>query len=155
MANANPAEELCIVFITFGFEGAKLAGSIEDVLVAETGRIAGPIEGMSYHFLTGDGAQESAFLQELQTQPTSLRAKLIGTVPFHATSAAFDQFSTAFSARFGEAPSAYCAQAFDSMFVTALAATRARSTVGSDVRNALFAVSGQDGGVLDRAPATR
>lgn len=147
VANADPAEELCIVFITFGFEGAKFAAGLERTLVTETARVGGPLNGMSYHYLTGDGAQESAFLQEMQTAPSSLRDRLIGTVPFHATSQAFDQFSTAFSARFGELPSAYCSQAFDSMFITALAVTRARSTVGADVRNALFSVSGRDGGV--------
>lgn len=140
-------DELCIVFITFGAEGARLVGNLERALVTATTTAADPLFGMGYHYLTGDGAQEAAFLQELEQQPSSLRAKLIGTVPFHATSPAFDQFSTAFNARFGEAPSAYCAQAFDAMFVTALAATRARSTVGEDVRNALFAVSGRDGGV--------
>lgn len=146
-ANADPAEELCIVFITFGAEGARLVGNLERALVTATTTPADPLFGMGYHYLTGDGAQEAAFLQELTQQPSSLRQKLIGTVPFHATSQAFDQFSTAFGARFGEEPSAYCAQAFDAMFVTALAATRARSTTGEDVRNALFAVSGRDGGV--------
>ena len=146
-ANASADDELCIVFITFGSEGARLVGNVERALVTATTTAADPLFNMGYHYLTGDGAQEAAFLQDLQQQPSSLRAKLLGTVPFHATSPAFDQFSTAFSARFGELPSAYCAQAFDAMFVTALAATRARSTDGEDVRNALFAVSGRDGGV--------
>ncbi len=146
-ADADPAQELCIVFITFGFEGAKLVSDVESALVTATTTAGDPLEGLSYHYLTGDGAQEGAFLEELVTAPSSLREKLIGTVPFHATSQAFDQFSTAFSARFGEAPQAYCAQAFDAMFVTSLALTKARSTVGTDVRNALFAVSGRDGGV--------
>lgn len=146
-AAANPDEELCIVFVTFGFEGGHLANALERSLATATTTAADPLFGMGYHYLTGDGAQEAAFLQELQTAPASLREKLVGTVPFHATSQAFDQFSTAFSARFGEQPSAYCAQAFDAMFVTALAATRARSTTGQDVRDALFAVSGRDGGV--------
>lgn len=146
-AAADPDLELCIVFITFGAEGARLVGNLERALLTATTTAADPLFGLSYHYLTGDGAQESAFLQDLAQQPSSLRARLVGTVPFHATSPAFDQFSTAFSARFGEAPSAYCAQAFDAMFVTALAATRARSTKGEDVRNSLFAVSGRDGGV--------
>lgn len=146
-AGADPAQELCIVFITFGFEGAKLASNIERALLTATATPAGPLEGMSYHYLTGDGAQEGAFLNELATAPGSLQDKLIGTVPFHATSQAYDQFSTAFTARFGEAPPAYTAQAFDAMFVAALAITKARSTTGVDVRNALFAVSGRDGGV--------
>ncbi|MDP2341812.1 MAG: ABC transporter substrate-binding protein [Deltaproteobacteria bacterium] len=138
-ASADPTEELCIVFVTFGFEGARLIGQLEESLVTGT---------LDYHYLTGDGAQESAFLQELDVNaPDSVRAKLIGTVPFHAISPAFDQFSTAFSARHAVAPSAYCAQAFDSMFITALAVSKARSTVGKDVRNALFAVSGREGGV--------
>ena len=143
---ADPTEELCIVFVTFGFEGARLAGQIEARLAG------GPLDGR-YHYLTGDGAQEAAFLQEIGNAPTSLREKLVGTVPFHATApdggatVAFDQFATAFSARHGEEPTAYCAQAFDALFVTALAASKARSTVGKDVQNALFSVSGRDGGV--------
>ena len=142
-ANADPTKELCIVFITFGFEGARLIGQMEPELAAL--QAAGSLD---YHYLTGDGAQEAAFLQELQTNaPSSIQQKLVGTVPFHALSPAFDQFSTAFSARHGEAPSAYCAQAFDSLFITALATAKARSTVGTDVRNALFSVSGRDGGV--------
>jgi branched-chain amino acid transport system substrate-binding protein len=140
-ANADPSEELCIVFITFGFEGARLIGQVEPALVAST-------QNGNYHYLTGDGAQESAFLQELDTNASpAIRNKLVGTVPFHAISPAFDQFSTAFKARHGVLPSAYCAQAFDSMFIAALATSKARSTVGKDVRNALFSVSGRDGGV--------
>ncbi len=138
-ASADPSEELCIVFVTFGFEGARLVGQLEPALITSA---------LSYHYLTGDGAQEAAFLQELQTNaPRSLQAKLVGTVPFHALSPAFDQFSTAFFARHGASPSSYCAQAFDSMFITALAVSKARSTIGKDVRNALFAVSGRSGGV--------
>jgi branched-chain amino acid transport system substrate-binding protein len=147
VASADPTEQLCIVFITFGFEGAKVAKGIDAALQAEVNDAASRVFGLQYHYLTGDGAQESAFLQEMQNASEALRARVVGTVPFHATSAAYDQFVTAFSARFGEPPSAYTSQAFDAMFVTALAATHARSTVGKDIRNALFSVSGRDGGV--------
>jgi ABC-type branched-subunit amino acid transport system substrate-binding protein len=136
--NADPAEHLCVVFVTFGFEGARLAGDIERQLSSTT---------LSYHYLTGDGAQESAFLRELDNAPSTVRARLIGTVPYHANSTAYDQFENAFTARHGEAPGAYAAQAFDAAFVTALAISQARSTTGVDVRNALFAVSGRQGGV--------
>jgi ABC-type branched-subunit amino acid transport system substrate-binding protein len=135
--NADPAEQLCVAFITFGFEGARLMSLLE-------GRLAG--SGLNYHYLTGDGAQESAFLEEVKNAPSSARARLLGTVPFHAENAAYDEFSVAFEARHGTAPAAYCAQAFDAMFVTALAVSKARSTVGVDVRNALFSVSGRGGG---------
>jgi branched-chain amino acid transport system substrate-binding protein len=134
---ANPQQQLCIVFITFGFEGARLVGQLERQLP----------EGLAYHYLTGDGAQESAFLRELANAPSTVRARLIGTVPFHAESPAYDQFENAFVARHGEPPGAYAAQAFDALFVSALAVTHARSTAGIDVRNALFAVSGREGGV--------
>ncbi len=134
---AAPADELCVVFITFGFEGARLMSLLE-------GRLSG--SGLSYHYLTGDGAQEGAFLAEVQNGPLSMRARLLGTVPYHAENAAFDEFSVAFEARHGAPPSAYSAQAFDAMFVTALAATKARSDSGVDVRNALFEVSGRSGG---------
>lgn len=139
-ANASVGTELCIVFVTFGFEGARLAGNIERALAG------GPLDG-GYHYLTGDGAQETAFLQEITSAPSSLRTKLLGTVPFHATSPAYDQFVTAFSARHGEMPGAYSSQAFDTLFVTALAISKARSTDGIEVQNALFSVSGRDGGV--------
>ncbi len=134
---AAPTDELCVVFITFGFEGARLMTLLENRLAPS---------GLSYHYLTGDGAQDGAFLAEAQNGPASMRQKLLGTVPFHATNAAFDEFSVAFEARHGTAASAYCAQAFDAMFVTALAATKARSERGADVRNALFEVSGRSGG---------
>jgi ABC-type branched-subunit amino acid transport system substrate-binding protein len=139
VAGADPASELCVVFITFGFEGARLVGQLERELVTTA---------LRYHYLTGDGAQESAFLRELdENAPTSVQAKLLGTVPYHAESAAYDQFANAFVARHGEPPPAYAAQAFDALFVTALAVSHARSTTGLDVRNSLFAVSGREGGV--------
>lgn len=137
IAGADPAEQLCVAFITFGFEGARLMTLLE-------GRLS--TSGLNYHYLTGDGAQEAAFLTEVKNAPTSVRSRLLGTVPFHADNAAYDEFSVAFEARHGTAPTAYCAQAFDAMFVTALAVTKARSTVGLDVRNALFSVSGRGGG---------
>jgi len=137
IAAADPTKELCVAYITFGFEGARLMSRLEDDLATA---------GLSYHYLTGDGAQESAFLDEVKNAPSSARARLLGTVPFHAENAAYDEFSVAFEARHGTAPAAYCAQAFDAMFVTALAVTKARSTVGVDVRNALFSVSGRGGG---------
>jgi ABC-type branched-subunit amino acid transport system substrate-binding protein len=139
IAAADPATELCVVFITFGFEGARLVGQLERALSSTA---------LSYHYLTGDGAQEGAFLRELdENAPSSVRTKLLGTVPYHAESAAYDQFANAFVARHGEPPPSYAAQAFDALFITALAVSHARSTTGIDVRNALFAVSGREGGV--------
>lgn len=130
-------EHLCVVFITFGFEGARLMDRLERRLTTT---------GLAYHYLTGDGAQEGAFLDEAKNAPSSVRARLLGTVPYHATNRAFDEFAVAFEARHGTAPAAYSAQAFDAMFITALAVTKARSTEGIDVRNALFDVSGRGGG---------
>lgn len=136
-AGAAVDEQLCVVFITFGFEGARLMDRLER-------RLDGT--ALAYHYLTGDGAQEGAFLEEAKNAPSTVRPRLLGTVPFHATNRAFDEFAVAFEARHGTPPAAYCAQAFDAMFVTALAVTRARSTDGIDVRNALFDVSGRGGG---------
>jgi branched-chain amino acid transport system substrate-binding protein len=138
MAEADLAQQLCVVFITFGFEGARLVGKLEQEL---------SVTSLSYHYLTGDGAQEAGFLRELGNAPSTVRARLIGTVPYHALSTAYDQFENAFVARHGEPPGAYAAQAFDATFVTALAISQARSTTGVDVRNALFSVSGREGGV--------
>jgi ABC-type branched-subunit amino acid transport system substrate-binding protein len=135
--NAATDEHLCVVFITFGFEGARLMDRLERRLDSGT---------LAYHYLTGDGAQEGAFLAEAANAPSSVRARLLGTVPFHADNRAFDEFVVAFEARHGTPPGAYAAQAFDAMFITALAVTRARSTDGVDVRNALFDVSGRGGG---------
>lgn len=136
-AGAAPDEHLCVVFITFGFEGARLMDRLER-------RLAGG--ALAYHYLTGDGAQEGAFLEEAKNAPSSVRSRLLGTVPFHAANRAYDEFAVAFEARHGTPPGAYSAQAFDAMFVTALAVTQARSTNGVDVRNALFDVSGRGGG---------
>ena len=137
LASADPEEELCVVFITFGAEGGRLVKLVYAVLSTS---------GLSYHYLTGDGAQEGAFLEELQTAPTTLLPKIIGTVPFHATNAAYDEFAVAFEVRHGSAPPAYSAQAFDAMFITALAVAKAGSTDGVAIRNALFSVSGREGG---------
>lgn len=134
---ADPGEEVCVVFITFGFEGARLAKGIDGILADS---------GLSYHYLTGDGAQEGAFLAEIASS-TTLQPKIIGTVPTHAENAAYEEFAVAFEARHGSPPPAYSSQAFDAAFVTALAITKARSTTGVDVRNALFSVSGREGGV--------
>ncbi|HEY1101652.1 MAG TPA: ABC transporter substrate-binding protein [Myxococcota bacterium] len=135
--NADPLQELCVVFITFGFEGARLVKLIEDDL---------DDTALGYHYLTGDGAQEGAFLQEIGTAPPALLPKIVGTVPFHAENAAYDEFAVAFEARHGSPPPAYSAQAFDAMFITALAVAKARSTEGVAIRNALFSVSGREGG---------
>jgi len=137
IAGAAADEHLCVAFITFGFEGGRLVDRLERRLATS---------GLSYHYLTGDGAQESGFLDEMKNAPATALTRLVGTVPFHAANAAYDEFVVAFAARYGYAPPAYTSQAFDAMFVTALAATKARSDVGLDVRNALFAVSGRDGG---------
>lgn len=137
VANADPLEEVCVVFITFGAEGGRLVKLIDDELADS---------GLGYHYLTGDGAQEGAFLDEMRNASPALLNKVVGTVPFHAVSAAYDEFAVAFDARHGTPPPAYSAQAFDAMFITALAVAKASSTDGVAVRNALFSVSGREGG---------
>jgi branched-chain amino acid transport system substrate-binding protein len=136
-ANANPTKALCVVFITFGFEGGQLVKALDARLSTTS---------LNYHYLTGDGAQQASFLSEMQSESPALLAKVVGTVPFHAENAAYDEFAVAFEARHGTPPPALSAQAFDAMFITALAVAKANSTVGVDVRNALFSVSGGDGG---------
>jgi branched-chain amino acid transport system substrate-binding protein len=136
-ARADPSQELCVVLLMYGFQAARVIGALEREMP----------ESLSFHYLTGDGAQEGAFLRELANAPATARGRLIGTVPYHAESPAYDQFANAFVARHGEPPGAYAAQAFDALFVTALALSHAQSTAGVDVRNSLFSVSGRDGGV--------
>lgn len=134
---ADPLEEVCVVFITFGAEGGRLVKLVDDELAGS---------GLRYHYLTGDGAQEGAFINEMLTAPPALLNKVVGTVPFHAVSAAYDEFAVAFNARHGTPPPSYSAQAFDAMFITALAVAKAGSTDGTAIRNALFSVSGREGG---------
>ena len=140
----NP--EMCIVVISFDVDGAPAIAKIDDelqnVIAARTA--ANASFRLTYHYLVGDGANSGAFA----TGVGALGTKILGTVPFHATNAAYDEFVKAYRARFEETdePIAFTAQTYDAVFLMALAITEAKSTVGKDIRNKLYPVSGAGGG---------
>ena len=147
---AGPNPELCVVMISFDVDGAPVARQIDQSLtdMIATRVTAEPTFTLGYHFLTGDGANSSAFADPTEGGVGALGAKILGTVPFHAENTAYDEFVKAYKARFdlADEPIAFTAQNYDAVFVMALAITKAKSTVGKDIRNKLYPVSGSNGG---------
>lgn len=144
--------ETCIVVIAFDVDGGPVINAIDADLSNRVAaqRALQPSFTLAFHFLVGDGANSSAFA----TTVGDLGSKILGTVPFHADNEAYAQFSKAFQARYEEErePIAFTSQNYDAVFVMALAITQAKSTVGKDIRNKLYSVSGQSGGrVFDGA----
>jgi branched-chain amino acid transport system substrate-binding protein len=143
LAEPGPSPALCIVVITFGSEGAEFISKLDDALNTD-----GPFT-RPYRYLVADGAQESAFLAGIGSQ-TQLWPKIVGTVPFHASSPSFDAFRRAFRTRYNLEPSSYAAQAYDATVIVALALAKARGGDGVVVRDALFSVGGSAGTRFDQ-----
>lgn len=140
----GPNLERCIVVISFDVDGGPVINAIDDELQELIAGVAEPSFTLPYHFLVGDGANSSAFAASVG----DLGPKIIGTVPFHADNEAYSQFRKAYQQRFedpGE-PIAFTSQNFDAVFVMALAITQSKSTVGKEIRNKLYTVSGQNAG---------
>ncbi len=140
----NSPPELCIVVISFDVDGAEVIKKMDERLTGiNDDRVATGDPAISYHYLVGDGANSSAFASVIGPV-NDLRTRIVGTVPFHATNGAYDEFVKAFKARYEQStePIAFTAQNYDAVFVMALAVTQAKSTVGKDIRNSLFTVSG-------------
>lgn len=153
---SGPNAERCVVVISFDVDGGPVINAIDDELqeLIEAQQAIEPAFTLPYHFLVGDGANSSAFAGSVQ----GLGAKIVGTVPFHATEGpggeAYAQFRKAYQQRYEDPaePIAFTAQNFDAVFVMALAITQAKSTDGKEIRNKLFTVSGANGGrVFDGA----
>jgi branched-chain amino acid transport system substrate-binding protein len=140
--------ELCIVVISFDNDGAEVINNVDDRLadLIATKKGASPAFDLSYHFLVGDGANSSSFAAKVGPVGT----RILGTVPFHSANddEAYVEFAKTYRTRFGEEPIAFTAQNYDAVFVMALAITQAKSTVGKDIRNKLFSVSGANGGQI-------
>ena len=138
--------ETCIVVISFDVDGGPVITAVDAELndLIEAQQLVEPTFTLPFHFLVGDGANSSVFA----TTVGDLGAKILGTVPFHADNEAYAQFRKAFQARYEEEsePIAFTSQNFDAVFVMALAITQAKSTVGKDIRNKLYSVSGQTAG---------
>ncbi|OGQ09290.1 MAG: hypothetical protein A2138_01530 [Deltaproteobacteria bacterium RBG_16_71_12] len=138
--DVNP--DLCVVVISFDTDGgpvvARIHEGLQDLIATRPAPFA-----LDYTFLVGDGANSSAFAASVGTD-----VPLVGTVPYHADNQAYARFSKAYRARYqlDTEPIAFSAQSYDALFLMALAVTKARSTVGTDIRNALFAVSGANDG---------
>jgi branched-chain amino acid transport system substrate-binding protein len=141
-AGANP--ELCVVFISFDSDGGKVALALDAKLKAfiTTRSNSDASFTLPYHFLTADGSDSDAFANTVR----GLGANIVGTVPTHASGTGFDEFKKAYTARFGVPPSSFTANVFDAVMLTGLAIAEKRSTVGADIRDGLFSVSGKDGG---------
>jgi ABC-type branched-subunit amino acid transport system substrate-binding protein len=147
--------ELCVVVISFDADGAEVILGVDqelrELIAARQG--SDPNFALGYHFLVGDGANSSDFARILgERGRAGLENDVLGTVPFHATSAAYDQYAKAFRLRYGTTgdPIAFTAQNYDAVVIAALAMVKAGAAIddqgGLAVRNALFAVSGRDGG---------
>lgn len=134
--DVNP--NLCVVVVSFDTDGgpvvARIHEGLQDLIATRPAPFA-----LTYTFLVGDGANSSAFADEV-----TAAVPLIGTVPYHADNEAYARFSKAYRARYqlDTEPIAFSAQSYDALFLMALAITKARSTVGTDIRNALYDVSG-------------
>lgn len=133
--------ELCVVVISFDTDGGELVKRIDADLIALNETRANAIP---YHFLVGDGANSGVFAAAIG----AAGERLIGTVPYHGTGEAYDQFAKAYRARFelDDEPIAFTAQNFDAVFLLSLAVTKAASDDGKKVRDALFDISGAHGG---------
>jgi ABC-type branched-subunit amino acid transport system substrate-binding protein len=140
----GPNEERCIVVISFDVDGGPVIKAIDDQLQELIDGVAEATFTLPYHFLVGDGANSSAFAGIVQ----DLGPKIIGTVPFHADNEAYSQFRKAYQQRFEDPaePIAFTSQNYDAVFVMALAITQSKSTVGKEIRNKLYSVSGQNAG---------
>ncbi len=138
--DVNP--QLCIVVISFDTDGGPVVARIDDGLQDMIATRPAPFS-LNYTFLVGDGANSSAFATAVGSG-----VSLVGTVPYHADNAAYARFSKAYRARYqlDTEPIAFTSQSFDAVFLMALAVTKARSTTGTDIRNALYAVSGANDG---------
>lgn len=140
--------EMCVVVISFDVDGGPVIKKIDERLgeLVATRQATDPTFALGYHYLVGDGANSSAFAAIVG----DIGARILGTVPFHSANddPAYVEFSKAYRARFSDPnePIPFTSQNYDAVFVMALAITEARSTVGKDIRNKLYAVS--DGGAL-------
>ncbi len=138
--DVNP--DLCVVVISFDTDGGPVVARVHEGLQELIASRPAPF-ALTYTFLVGDGANSSAFAGEV-----GAGVPLIGTVPYHADNEAYARFSKAYRARYqlDAEPIAFSAQSYDALFLMALAITKARSTVGTDIRNALYDVSGANAG---------
>ncbi|MCC7075460.1 MAG: ABC transporter substrate-binding protein [Deltaproteobacteria bacterium] len=138
--DVNP--NLCVVVVSFDTDGGPVVARIHEGLQELIATRPAPF-ALSYTFLVGDGANSSAFAAEVGAE-----VPLVGTVPYHADNEAYARFSKAYRARYqlDSEPIAFSAQSYDALFLMALAITKARSTVGTDIRNALYDVSGGNPG---------
>lgn len=134
---------LCVVVISFDTDGGPVVSRVHEGLQQLVEARAAAGFSLTWTFLVGDGANSSAFAAEVGTG-----VPLLGTVPYHADNDAYTRFSKAYRARYQQdnEPIAFTAQSYDALFLMALGITKARSTVGVDIRNALFAVSGANDG---------
>lgn len=143
---SGPNEERCIVVISFDVDGGPVINAIDDKLQELIGTVTDATFTLPYHFLVGDGANSSAFAGIVQ----DLGPRIVGTVPFHADNEAYSQFRKAYQQRFEDPaePIAFTSQNYDAVFVMALAITQSKSTVGKEIRNKLYTVSGQNAGAV-------
>ena len=138
--------EMCIVVISFDVDGAPEIRKLDEQLqtLIQNRQATNAAFRLPFHFLDSDGANSGAFA----TGVGALGSKIVGTVPFHATSPAYDEFVKAYQARFQQTdePIPFTSQSYDAVFVMSLAIADARSTVGTEIRNKLYPVSGANSG---------
>lgn len=125
--------ELCVLLVSFAPDGATVLKALEPALVTNVG------DAFSWSYLATDGLFDNAFTLEAG----DLAQRVIGTAPTHAENMAYVTFANAFRARFGEEPGNLTSNMYDAVMLLGLAITASRSTVGSEIRDALFDVSRQ------------
>jgi branched-chain amino acid transport system substrate-binding protein len=136
--------EMCVVVISFDTDGGEMVSQVDALMTELIAERAGAGFALPFHFLTADGANSAVFAAAIG----GIGARLVGTVPYHGTGEAYDQFKKAYQARFelDAEPIAFTAQNFDAVFLLSLAITKSRSDDGKKVRDALFEISGAAGG---------
>ena len=136
----NP--RVCIAIAAFPNDGAAVLAALERGLqVIEDNQ--GPTFDIDRQYLAPDGLNDPQFVTLAEGQSELV----IGTVPTNAANNAFTKFSSAYRARFGQAPEAFTAHMFDAVLVAGLAITAAGVVDGANVedgaaiRDELFTVT--------------
>jgi ABC-type branched-subunit amino acid transport system substrate-binding protein len=130
---------VCVVLAAYPTEGGATLRAVNSLLDAvDTERqMTDPGFELRRTYLAADGLANDDFAGAAG----ALVQQVQGTNPSHAYNEAYDEFFTAYDARFGEAPPSFTSQVFDAVILMALAITQAGADDGPLVRDALFDVS--------------
>ncbi len=130
---------VCVVLAAYPTEGGSTLRAINNLLDAVDAerQMTDPGFELRRTYLAADGLANDDFAGAAG----ALVQQVQGTNPSHAYNEAYEEFYTAYDARFGEAPPSFTSQVFDAVILMALAITQAGADDGPLVRDALFDVS--------------